>query len=228
MVHGAESILTLIHRSGDRAGSFPFLVRLHRLDDTQVVARREFLMRYSATWKDITESCKEAEWDPEVLFKKGKLILESYRKVCWKTQARAEDMRNELSDLGTRTLDGALVYLTVFAPEMEKQRFESCISSMFDTRQLIELVRTTLIEVKKYPLHGEEYFRILCYRYIEERRCSERDAMEYLNMGRGTYHDKKKVAILVFAYTLLAVVLPNYKQIFDKVGGPDYREEFYD
>lgn len=185
-------------------------------------------MRYSAAWKDITESCKEAEWNPDVLFEKGKLILESYRKVCWKTSARAEDVRNELSDLGSRTLDGALVYLTVFAPEMENQRFQDRIGSMFDTRQLIELVKTTLIEVKKYPIHGEEYFRILCYRYIEEGRCSESDAMACLRMGRSTYHDKKKIAILLFAYTLLAVVLPNYKQIFAKVGGPDYKEEFYD
>lgn len=184
-------------------------------------------MRYSATWNDITESCEEVNWDPEVLFQKGKIILESYRKVCWKTRARALDMKDEITDLGSRSLDSALVYLEVFAPEMEKQRFQSRIGSMFDTRQLIELVNTTMIEVKKYPLHGEDYFRILCFRYIDERKCSERDAMACLNMERSTYHDKKKAAILVFAYTLLAVVLPNYKRIFSEVGGDDREEEYF-
>jgi len=51
--------------------------------------------------------------------------------------------------------------------------------------------------------------------------------MACLNMERSTYHDKKKAAILVFAYTLLAVVLPNYKRIFSEVGGDDREEEYF-
>lgn len=183
--------------------------------------------KYSRTWKSIEESCKERCWDVETIYKRAELILRSYREVCWKTRARARDVTCELSSLCSSKLEGALIYLESFAPEKEKDCFQSKVESLFETKALVKMVEKAAEAVKKYPRGGGELYEILFLRYLSEYSHCGKDVWEILNMERSVYYDKQKDAILVFAFQFWAIALPKFKEAF-LIGTFDEDEYFDD
>ena len=185
--------------------------------------------KHSETWLSIAESCRQYRWDENRLYERGKMVLELYRSLCWKTRARAVDIRNELIDYSSRDLDGALIYLEAFAPDMERERFQSRIESLFKTRELVEMVDTAMLEVKTFPVYGDEYFDLLSIKYLNSFCYKESEMLEVLDMERSTFFDKKKDAILVFAYAFLGGVLPKCKDIESEVidEAEGFNERYY-
>ena len=105
-----------------------------------------------------------------------------------------------------------MVYLETFAPEKEKDCFQSKVESLFETRVLVDMVDTAMLRVKEYPERGNEFFEILSLKYLNRFRYKGRDVWEILNMERSVFFDKKKDAILVFAYAFWETALPKYRK----------------
>ena len=168
--------------------------------------------KHTKIWKSIEESCRKKCWDVETIYKRAELILNSYREVCWKTRARAEEVRAELSSFSSKELEDALIYLETFAPEKERDCFQNKVESLFETKALVEMVDTAMIRVKEYPGRGDEFFDILSLKYLDRYRYTGKDVWEILNMERSVYYDKKKDAILVFAYAFWETALPKYRK----------------
>ena len=77
-----------------------------------------------------------------------------YRRVCWSTIGRADVVADEMCFYCGSDLDGALIYLEQFAPEKEKEHFESRIRVLFETKWMIELVDSTMLKVKELSEAG--------------------------------------------------------------------------
>ena len=69
--------------------------------------------------------CNMQNLDEASLYQKSKLLLNIYRRVCWTTIGRADYVAEEMCLYCGSDLDDALIYLEEFAPDVEKERFES-------------------------------------------------------------------------------------------------------
>lgn len=113
----------------------------------------------TGAWSAIRSMCRIQQMKEETLYAKAKMILSVYRNVCWNTIGRVEMVAEELICYCGSDLDSALIYLETFAPEREKEHFESRIRSLFETRWMIELIENTMVRVRDFPEGGKFIFR---------------------------------------------------------------------
>ena len=187
------------------------------------------MRRKSITWETIEAACWKQSMNPKQLFERAKVLLELYRRLCWKTRARAEDFSETITDFSSSDLQGALVYLETFVPDKQKESFQSRVESLFETKQLIDLVDTAMMRVKDFPDYGDEFFKIISVKYLDRFKYTESEVLEFLNMERSTYYDKKKDAILVFAYCFWCGAIPKYKAMIEsgnRMIESDFPDEF--
>lgn len=165
----------------------------------------------TSAWNDIHAICKARDIDEKQLYEKAKMILQVYRRVCWSTMGRADAVAEELCYYCSSDLDGALIYLEEFVPEVEKQRFESRIMTLFETRWMVELVDTAMLCVKEFPNGGEQHFEILSKCYLSRFRYTEGEMLELLNMERSRFYDRKREAVMVFGLSLWGEAISKLK-----------------
>ncbi|MCD8150320.1 MAG: hypothetical protein LUE92_12350 [Clostridiales bacterium] len=165
----------------------------------------------TAAWNDIHAMCEAQNINEKRLYDKAKMLLQIYRRVCWSTIGQADVVAEEMCCYCSSDLDGALIYLEEFAPDTERQRFESRIRTLFETRWMIELIDTAMLRVKEFPDGGEQHFEIISKCYLARFKYSESEMLEVLNMERSRYYDRKKEAIMVFGLSLWGDAIPKLK-----------------
>lgn len=162
-------------------------------------------------WNAIHSMCKLQEMNEKDLYERSKMLLSIYRRVCWTTMTRADCVAEDIVYYCGSDLDGALIYLEAFAPDKERERFESRIKTLFETRWMMELVENAMVKVKEFPDGGEQYFDIISKCYLDRWKYTESDMLELLNMERSRFYDKKKEAIMVFGIALWGNSIPKLK-----------------
>lgn len=165
----------------------------------------------SESWNTIHALCEAQELNEDLIYAKAKQLLTVYRRVCWSTVGRADAVHEDVCYYYGNDLDRALIYLETFAPEKEKQRFESKIRTLFETRWMMELMEQAMVRVKDFPDSGDQYFDILSNFYLSSTKFTESDMLDILNMERSRYYDRKKEAIMVFGIALWGTALPQMK-----------------
>lgn len=86
--------------------------------------------------KSIRKMYEQLNLNQSDIFSKTKLLLGVYRDVVWITLSESARVNEELAYYGEE-LDSALVYLELFAPDTEKQEFESRISALFENKWMV-------------------------------------------------------------------------------------------
>ena len=162
-------------------------------------------------WNSIRSMCRMDSLDENEIYQKSKMLLSIYRRVCWSTIGRADLIADEMCFYCGSDLDGALIYLEQFAPDKEKERFESRIRTLFETRWMIELVDTAMLKVKEFPANGDLYFDILSKCYLSKFKYTESEMLELLNMERSRFYDRKKESIMLFGISLWGNAIPKLK-----------------
>ncbi len=165
----------------------------------------------TAAWNDIHAVCEMQNINEKVLYEKAKMLLQIYRRVCWTTTGQVDMVAEEMCCYCSTDLDGALIYLEEFAPDTDRQRFESRIKTLFETRWMVELIDSAMMRVKEFPDGGEQHFEILSKCYLTRFRYSENEMLELLNMERSRYYDRKKEAIMVFGLSLWGDAIPKLR-----------------
>lgn len=174
-------------------------------------------------WNSIRSMCRMDNIDEKQMYEKAKMLLSIYRRVCWSTIGRADVVVDEMCFYCGSDLDGALIYLEQFAPEKEKEHFESRIRALFETRWMIELVDSTMLKVKEFPEYGDLYFDILSKCYLSKFKYTESEMLEILNLERSRFYDRKKEAIMVFGISLWGSAIPKLKSfLIDNVETEEY------
>ncbi len=178
--------------------------------------------RKSSAMQSIEVLCASQNLEVGSLTAKSKLLLGSYRRVCWAT-------------LGSCTLDSddrygvmfegpeiALEYLQTYSPTEERAVFERKLKSLFDSRWVMELVDDAMMQVKEFPDTGDQYFEILSKCYLSSMKYPETDLLEILQMERSCYYDRKKEAVLAFGLAMWGTIIPRMKSILeDESSCPD-------
>ena len=171
----------------------------------------------SEAWGTIHSICEADHIDEKQLYDKTKLVLSKYRNICWQTREDTDETLADLCVCASSDIDGALIYLETFAPEREKDIFESKIMNLFDKRWMIDIVDTAMIKTKEFPCGGETFFEIISKCYLTRWKYTEKDMLEILNMDRSRFYDKKKEAIMIFGISLFGSAIPRYRKIMSDV-----------
>ena len=153
--------------------------------------------------------CRMQNIDEKVLYERAKLILSIYREVCWSTIDRANDVCDTLICTYGDSLDGALIYLENFAPDIDLQDFEEKVCCVIQSQMLVDVINRALLRLKRYPDRGELYYEILSKQFIYRFNSTEKELLDELNMERSVFYDRKKEAIYLFSICLFGYVIPE-------------------
>lgn len=167
--------------------------------------------RNTGAWNTICSLCEMDKIDRKQMYEKAKMLLGIYRKVCWSTIGRADIVAEEICYYCGSDLDGALLYLEEFAPEKEKEQFESRIKTLFETRWMVELVDSAMLKVYEFPENGQLYHEIVSKCFLTKFKYTENELLEILNLERSRFYDRKKEAIMVFGLSLWGSSIPKLK-----------------
>lgn len=142
-------------------------------------------------------------------FHKAKLLLRIYRDVVWRTQEVMYDTNAEAYDFGGRRIAELADYLSYdFESDIDKEKAESKLLSIAETKLLVDLVDKALLKLHEYPVLGQLYFDILTKQYINKVKFTDADLIETLNIERTQYYKRKKEGINLFGVILWGYIIP--------------------
>ena len=169
----------------------------------------------------IYDMCSAQNLDPKEYILKAKLLLGSYRHICWASLGVCKVASDDDFYVCDENIKVGLDYLASYSPSEEKRNFEKQLKAMFDSSWMVQLVDDTMIQVKEFPDLGDVYFELLSKAYLSKFKYVEADLVELFKMDRSTFYDRKKEAVLVFALALWGTVLPRLRDILDETEWPD-------
>ena len=177
------------------------------------------MRRETRAMTNIKRMCGGLTLCPEDVLHKSTLVMRVYRDVVWLTARGADMLREETSSYAEdRALDTALAYLTEFAPTEKKQDFEAKVTSLFETKWLVDLIDTAMLRVYDYPVNGRLYFDILSRSYMTAFSYSELELLEEFNLERSTFYERKREATMLLGVALWGFAIPEVKHIFAGTG----------
>lgn len=176
----------------------------------------------------ITIQCHAKRLDPVPLLARTKALLGLYRHAVWSTSNRAENMRCEIIGTYGMQLNTALLYLSDLAPQSTRSHFEASVSSLFESKWLIQLTDMALQYVRGYPESGQIYANLLRLKFMDEVSRTDQEVMEQLGLERSAYYEKKKEATLLFGVSLFGIIIPESLAAYRKLSymGIDEQEFF--
>ena len=180
--------------------------------------------RKTYSMQTIEAMCASQNIEPEDLFVKAKLLLGSYRRVCWASLGSCRTENEDGYCICDDNIRQALDYLNTYPPTENRAFFERKLKMLFDSRWMVELVDSAMIQVKEFPDSGERYFEILSKYYLSKFKYCESELLEVLQLERSAYYDRKKEAILAFGLALWGTVLPKIEAILDEDLDDEYDE----
>ena len=163
----------------------------------------------SSASKTIDAMFVSADMDAKVYSAKAKLLLNSYRHVCWASLGSFQLINEDDYCICDEDIDQALEYLTSYTPDVERRCFEQKLKALFKSRWMVELVDDTMLQVREFPDLGELYFELLSKFYLTKFKYGEAELLDLLKLERSTYYDRKGEAIRVFALAMWGTVLPR-------------------
>ena len=176
--------------------------------------------RKSNAMQSIEALCASQNLSADRLSAKAKLLLGSYRRVCWASQGYYTFQKDDYL-ISDDEVDSALDYLLNFSPDEDRRQFERKLKSLFDAKWMMELVDEAMIQVREFPDMGNTYFEVISKFYLSKYKYGETELLDLLNMERSTYYDRKKEAVLVFAWALWGTVLPKTLALLKDADCPD-------
>jgi len=173
------------------------------------------MRRETRAMKNIKQMCGGLALCPDDVLHKSTLVMKIYRDVVWLTTRRADSMREETAAYSQgQELDAALTYLAEFAPTERKQDFEAKVTSLFETKWMVDLIDTAMMRVYEYPSNGKLYFDILSKSYMTAFHYSESELLEEFCLERSTFYDRKREAIMLLGVALWGFAIPEIKNAF--------------
>lgn len=160
---------------------------------------------------------KELKLDKHRCFKNSKVLLKMYRSIVWSVSHRANSLLHEKEFLSSRDLSKAMIFLENFSSEYECYKIRDEVDSMIESKFMIQIIEDAVEKIKSYPDYGALYYDILVKQYLSEKKYSEGDMLETLNIERSTFYDRKREAIDVFTICLWSHIVPDMRVTYSTI-----------
>ena len=108
--------------------------------------------KVTSAMKMINSMFEAENMDSKELSAKAKMLLASYRHVCWASIGFFRVGSEEQYMICDDDIDQALNYLVEFSPSEDKQVFESNLKALFDSKWMMELVDDAMVQVREFRI----------------------------------------------------------------------------
>lgn len=108
------------------------------------------------------------------------------------------------------TKNTVLEVMTEFGSDFKAKLLHEQLEDTEASRVIIEIINTAMYKLRTYPNNGEQYHQILMYTYFSDKKSSETDLLDKLQLSRSTYFRLRKKAISLFGVILWGYVLPEF------------------
>ena len=171
--------------------------------------------RKSSAMQSIEVLCASQNFEANDLSAKAKLLLTSYRRVCWASVGLCTLETDDHHCISAEGPESAMEYLRTYPANEERAMFESKLKKLFGSRWVMELVDDAMMQVREFPDVGAQYFEILSKTYLSSIRYPEIDLLETLQMERSCFYDRKKEAVLAFGLAMWGTIIPRMQAAID-------------
>ena len=171
--------------------------------------------RKTAAMQIIESMCARNDFDMDELAAKSKLLLKSYRQICWTALGRFDVASDENYYMCNEDVERAIEYLYAYQPDVDRKEFEKSLEALFDSKWMIEVVDSAMLQVNEFPDAGKLYFEILQKMFLGRFKYNEGELLEILQIERSRFYERKREAIIVFGLALWGTVLPKIAIIIE-------------
>ena len=161
----------------------------------------------SKTLASINALCIAQNLDPDLIYEKSRLLLESYKRICWVSFGT-----NTITDNKDQAVK-AMTFLNSFSPAEDHYVLEQKLTLYFNKTTLTDIINSAMINVKNFPEMGDLYFDILSKKYLSSFKYSESDMMDLFSLERSRYYDRKKEAMMIFGFSLWGNIIPQISSV---------------
>ena len=173
------------------------------------------MRRITKAMQNIKRMCEGLGLCPDDVLHRSTLVLRVYRDVIWMTTRRSEKTKEEAFACSHgQELDAALTYLTEFAPTERRQDFEAKVTSLFETKWMVDLIDSAMTRLLDYPDNGKLYFEILSKCYMTIAHYSESELLESFTLERSRFYERKREATMLLGIALWGFAIPEIKNSF--------------
>lgn len=149
----------------------------------------------------------------ENVYHNAKELLKLYSKVSWRLTSSVMEMEADAYlRTGSRLYDVVDILVDIDT-RINKERIESRLQSIEDSKSILELVDCALYLLKNYPNDGAYYYDILNMSYLVFVKYSESEILEILNVSRSTLYRDKKKATMLLGIILWGFVVPDIRNV---------------
>jgi len=165
----------------------------------------------SVSMKEIQMLCNSFRLEQNIVLMRMEHLIDNYEEVVWANTdtVRVKDAGWKMNS--DRTSDQAIAYIRDFDPNENRRIIHKEMLKLFEARWLKNLFETVMERVKASPLTKPEYVIIL-NNFWSDERIKPYDYQKNLHIGKTTYNERRKEAILLFGIVLWGRVIPGLSQ----------------
>jgi hypothetical protein len=163
--------------------------------------------------------------EPAKVFRNTVVLLENYRNLIWSLEESLDDVEKTVHYMGGRHLSNLFHLLSLEIDEYNNERsrtaVEERLSSLQESRVIVDCMDKAMLKLKTYPENGERYFQILHAAYIDKKPLHQDEIQDRLLISSSTFYRYKKKAIeilggILWGFLKLHLPLQNETIMADK------------
>lgn len=160
---------------------------------------KEAILAYSA---EVTEN---------EMYHNTEHLLKLYRKVRWRIESTLNDVELELIESADKNISELIDSIVDIDPRINHRRLKSRLSSIEDSKCILEIINLALAKLKMYPENGDKYYDLLNRLYICKTVRTVECLCETYNVSRSTFYREKNKAIKLFSIILWGFLIIEEK-----------------
>lgn len=147
------------------------------------------------------------------VYHKTRLLLHIYRDAVWRMEEDLIDVHDTARSLGGSSIKSLCDLLSLdigeFQNGVDKKKLEERLTSIAESKEIIDIIDKALVKLRNYPEYGEIYFQILHGCHISKQKLSHKQIMDRLHISPSTYFRYKRQATEKLGVILWGFLLPE-------------------
>lgn len=149
------------------------------------------------------------EFDEKV-YHDAHLLLDIYSDVLWDMKNGYTNIVCECKEMYGDSSAAVLDVITEFGSDLKAKLLHEQLEDTEASKVIIDIINAAMFKLKTYPNKGERYHEILKTTYFFEKKYSENELLDMLELSRSTYFRQRKKAISLFGVILWGYILPEF------------------
>lgn len=149
------------------------------------------------------------EYDEKV-YHDAHLLLNIYADVLWGIKNSYTSIICECKEIYGASSIAVLDVMTEFGTDLKAKLLHEQLEDAEASKVIVEIINVAMLKLQTYPNKGEQYHELLKVTYFSEKKYTDQQVLEMLDLSRSTYFRQRRKAISLFGVILWGYVLPEF------------------